>query len=273
MKAGIVVLIALFLTGIMFPAIATASAAVPESAASSGPYPSIFSATVAYKSTLMTQQATEVYVNATYGFDNYNLTVYFAGENLTGFLPSNTYHQYSASNPYFTFNITAPATPQTMMFVVEMSATNANGNVTYTSTDSVHIVAPLKMFATITNSGPVPLNNVTLTFLIDGAVRSTVVVPTIASGKTVRVNTSIVVVPALSSGKHTLTVRVSGNNPLVLINGVQATSYSSSFYYGTPPNYNWIFYIAAAVVAFMAFLVFASGRRLPAGAQRPKWRK
>ncbi len=268
--AVIGLMFSLLLSAFMVPAV---NAIQPETGSSSGPYPAIFSASVNYRSSVITNQNIHVYVNATYGFSNYNLTVYFAGENMTGFQPTDSFHQFSASSPYFIFNITAPSTPQTVFMHIVVTASNGTGTLTYSTQNEITVYSPIVLYAAVTNSGPVPLYNLTLQFFIDGSQRSTVTIPVIASHRTVKVNTTVVPVPALSKGKHTVTVKVSGNNPLVLINGEQATSYSSSFYYGTPPNYTWIYYIAAAVVVFMAFLVFASGRRAPAGAMRPKWRK
>ena len=61
------------------------------------------------------------------------------------------------------------------------------------------------------------------------------------------------------------TIQVFASTPGAVVSG------DSTFYYGTPPNYTWIYYIAAVVVAFMIFLAVSAGRRsIP---KSPKWKK
>lgn len=239
----------------------------------STPYPSIFSASVGYKSVLLVKSTSQIYINATSGFKNYNLTVYFAGENMTGFQPTNTFHKYQINNPYFVFNITAPTSPQTVYFTINVSATNSTGRLYHVASYEISILSPIVLYATVTNKNSVPIYNITLAFEIDGIQRATKEVPVINSHSTVTISVSIVPLPPLKQGRHTITVSIVGNNPLILINGQQANSYTSNFYYGSPPNYSWIYYIAVAVVVFMLFMIYASGRRPPAGSQVPKWRK
>lgn len=239
----------------------------------STPYPSIFTADVGYKSVMLVKSTSQVYVNATSGFKNYNLTVYFAGENMTGFQPTNTFHKYQSDSPYFVFNITAPTTPQTVYFSLNMSATNATGRLYHVASYEISVLSPIVLFATVTNKNPAPIYNVTLAFELDGIQRATKVIPVVHPYSTVKVSVSIVPLPPLKKGEHTITVSIVGNNPLILINGQQANSYTSTFYYGSPPNYSWIYYIAIPVVIFMLFMIYVSGRRPPAGSQVPKWRK
>lgn len=236
---------------------------------SSGVYPSIFSAEVNHPPVAYTGQNITVYVNLTYGFQNYNLSVYFAGQNLTGMSPINTYHQYSANKSYFKFSLVMPSTPQMLILLVAASATAGSYNVTYTGQSQISVKTPLVLHAEVINPTLVPIRDAKLLFLIDGNLVSTKTVSIIPARGSVNVNVSLVLAAPLSKGKHTITVEI--NSSVALINNAGST-YSSAFYYGTPPSYTWIYYVAAVVVAFMALMVFASGRRRPASGG-PKWRK
>ena len=71
-------------------------------------------------------QTFTMYVNNTYGFSNYTVTVYFSGENMTGFSPTNTYHNFSVSNPDFSVKIKAPQESQQLTFLVKTTASSSS---------------------------------------------------------------------------------------------------------------------------------------------------
>lgn len=268
MKAGAIAILAiLFLSAALVP---VSMAKNPGTSASAGNvYPSLFTAQIDHPAVAYTGQNITVYVNLSYGYENYNLTVYFAGENLTGFEPTDTFHQYAVNNSYFKFFLVMPNTPQTLSLLVVASATAGTGNnVSYTGKSQITVSAPLVLHAILKNPSSVPIRNAKLSFLIDGSVVSTKIVPLIPAKGTVNVNVSLVLTTPLSKGEHTVTVTV--DSSVLLVNSA-GSSYSSTFYYGTPPNFTWIYYVAIGVVLFMAFMVFASGRRRPTTG--PKWKR
>lgn len=209
-----------------------------------------------------------MYVNNTYGFSNYNVTVYFSGDNMTGFSPTDTYHNYSATNPDFSLGLKAPTVEQQMTFLVKTSADSSSGVKTFSSTYTVKVIPPIYLHATITNKNTVSMHNVTVNFYVDNSYITSKTVSTISPGQTEYLNYTWLA-PYLTSGEHTLMVQV--NNTLLSING-GGNSVTTHFYFGSPPNYNWIYYIVAAVGVFMLVMVMGAGRRPRAGERRPKWR-
>lgn len=244
----------------------TSSSGTPTT---SSAYPSIFTAEISHRPVAYTGQNITVYTNLTYGFQDYNLSVYFAGENLTGMSPLNTYHRFSTNNSYFRFSLIMPSTPQTVILLIRASAKAGSSNVTYSGQTQITVETPLVLHAKVTNPSSVPIRDAKLLFLIDGNLVSTKSVSVIPAKGSVDVSVSLVLAAPLSKGKHTVTVKV--NSSVALINNAGST-YSSTFYYGSPPSFTWIYYVAAAVVIFMAFMVFASGKRRPTSGG-PKWRK
>lgn len=231
-----------------------------------------FSQTAALPSYSFAGQNLTVYVNESFGFSNYTLTAYIGGENLSGLSPQSTTHLFQASNPDFKMNITAPSQDGSLYLRVIAAAQYGNSNVTSVSTYTINIVTPVVFHAVIANKGLSTINNLTVNFYLDNAQfpSGNVTIPTIAPNQQVVVNFTY---PheSLPPGEHTLTVSTTSSS--VQINGATGAS-TSNFYYGTPPNYNWIYYVAIVVVIVMGFLAFSAGRKPSAGSIRPpKWRK
>lgn len=262
--ASLLILVLLIASSFMVP-LAIAKAPVTNS---SQEYPSVFTAQVDRPSVAYTGQNISIYVNVSYGFQNYNVTVYYAGQNLTGMQPLLTFHQYEYNDSYFHFYMIMPKVPQKLILYVIATATASAGNVSYSTQTEITVESPLVLHAVVKNPTSVPIRDATLTFLIDGSIVSTKVVNLIPAGGSVNVNVSLVLSTPLSTGKHTITVKI--DSSVALVNNAGST-YSSTFYYGTPPNFNWIYYVAGAVVIFMAFLAFAAGRRRPSTG--PKWKR
>ncbi len=210
-----------------------------------------------------------MYVNSTYGLTNYTVTVYFAGDNLTGFTPTNTYHNFSSSNPDFVIGIKAPATNQQLTFVVKTTADSSSGQVKFSSTYVINVIQPIYLHASVTNKNSVAMYNVTVNFYVDNNYIASKTISDLAPGQTTVVNYTWVA-PYITNGDHTLKAEV--NNTLLSING-GGNSATSHFYYGNPPNYNWIYYIVAVVAIFMLVMTMGAGRRPRVGERRPKWRK
>lgn len=212
-----------------------------------------------------------VYANETFGFTNYTLTAYIGGENLTGMSPQSTIHTFHPTNPDFSFNVTPPSLSQKLYIRVVAAAQYGPSNVTSTSTYQVTIVTPVVFHAQVLNKGVSTVHNLTIDFYLDNSQFpvGNVTVATLSPNQQVIVNFTYPF-ESLTRGEHTLTV--SAQSSLIQINGNTGTS-TSHFYYGTPPNYNWIYYVAIIVIAVMAFLAFSAGRRPAAGMRPPKWRK
>ncbi len=227
-------------------------------------FPSIFSSTVEYH-TVYTGEKFSIYVNSTYGFDNYSALLLFSGNNLTGMSPGTSLNITKDASPYMQFNITAPSCAEDLDVLLETSAQAGSQIVSYSTTFTIQVVDPINLSATISNPTQYTLHNVTVTFAINGVNVSTQVVSSLAPYTSTVVNAKTPDRYLLSNGNNAVTVYV--NTPVVTIKGA-----STTFYYGTPPNYNWIYYVAAAVIAFMIFLVFGASRRVPQ-IRRPKWRK
>lgn len=237
------------------------------SASTSG---SVYNSQVQVPYYVYTGQSFGMYINSTYGFTNYTVSVYFSGDNLTGFSPTSTYHNFSTSNPDFSFKVTAPNATQQMTFVVRTSATSPSGaTVTSSSTYTVNVIHPIILHAAVTNKNSVPLYNVTVNFYVDNSFVASRTIASLGAGQSTLLNYTWLN-PYLSKGEHTLEVQV--NNTLISVNN-GGSSVSSHFYYGNPPNYNWIYYIVAVVAVFMLVMAMGAGRRPRVGERKPKWRK
>lgn len=229
-----------------------------------------FHQAVSIPSYSFTNESMVLYVNDTYGFSNYTLTIYAGGNNVTGMSPIGSFHTFQATNPDFKVNFTAPEQAQTVYFTIISVANYGASNVSSKANYQLKIISPLVFHAEVTNKGTNPIHNLTLDFYLDGATLpiGDVVIPTLLPNQVVVANLTYPF-QSMGSGEHTL--KVTTQSPLVSINGNTGSS-TSNFYYGTPPNYTWIYYIAAIVVVFMIFMALSSGRRPPAGSRPPKWR-
>ncbi len=206
----------------------------------------------------------------TYGFTNYSLTIFISGYNLSGLSPQPYYHFYNLSSGEFNQSMTMPNSNGTVTLYAMAQASGTNGYVNATASVNIQVEYPMTLNAVVSNPSGIPIRNTTVDFEIDGVSVGTKVIPEIGPYSSTQVSI-MVLPPQLSTGTHTLSIVV--NNPSAKVNG--QTSYTSQFYYGTPPNFTWIYYVAAAVVVFMGFMVFLAGAR-PRGRnipKKPKWKK
>lgn len=230
-----------------------------------------FSQSTSLPSYSFVNQNFTVYVNETFGFSNYTLTAYIGGENFTGSSQQSSLHYFHASNPDFRFNISAPSVPQNIYIKVVAAAEYNGATVINTQSYTVAITVPIVFHAVIVNKGTSTLNNLTVNFYLDNSQFPSghVNIASIGPNQIIDVNYTYPF-ESLKQGEHTLTVTASSS--VIQVNGNTETS-TSHFYYGTPPNYNWIYYVAVVVIIVMAFLVFSSGRKPAAGMRPPKWRR
>ncbi len=231
-----------------------------------------FSQTASLPSYSFVNQNFTMYVNETYGFSNYTVTAYIGGENFSGSSSlQSSIHKFSATDPDFQFNITSPAIAQTI-YVKVIAAADYNGaNVSNSQTYSVSVSEPIVFHAQIANKGISTVHNLTIDFYLDNSQFPTgqVTVASILPNQVLEVNYTYPF-ESLTNGEHSIKVTASSSAIQVNGNSGQATSH---FYFGTPPNYNWIYYVAAIVVIFMVFFAFSAGKRPASGMRPPKWRK
>jgi hypothetical protein len=253
--AKIIVLLAVSLFAFV-PAIAGSTAAAT-------PHPSIFHATTTAPAYVYTGENFSLYINCTYGWANYSVTVYTAGYNLTGISPTTTNHSLSPNSPYFKVNVVSPDAAQTLIIHVVATATVGGDYVVSNSTVLVNVLSPIVLHATLTNNGPVAIYNFTVMFYIDGTQVAEKTVPSLGPYGSENITMDLAY-PSLSDGEHTISVKVSNSQ-------VSATG-NTAFYYGTPPNYDWIYYLAAAGIAFAILIILGGGKR-KTKFSIPKWRK
>ncbi len=223
-----------------------------------------FSPSISYPSFVYKGEAFDIYVNETSGYHNYSVSAYFGGTNLTSFSPS-VYHKTSHNNTNFAIPVTAPLNCQEVYInIISIALNTTNSTATISNNININVSNPVLLNATIKNSIPMPIYNITVSYYINGAIVGANHINSIGPKSTSKVN---ITVPAATvpKGKDTLTISV--NNPDITVTGKS----SVNFYYGSPPNYDWVYYIAAVVVAIAIFLVLASGRRNTV--KVPKWKR
>ncbi len=242
--------------------------------ASAYSYVQPFNQSVAVPTFSFVGQNFTVYVNDSYGFTNYTVTAYIAGNNLTGLSPSSSVHTFQANSPDFKFNVKSPLTSQAIYITIISAAQYGSVSVKTSNTYQVTVVDPIVFHAVVLNTGVTTVKNLTVDFYLDNSANpiGNVTVGSIAPNQAVSVNFTYPLDPVkyLGTGEHTL--KVSTSSSLISINGKSGASITT-FYYGTPPNYNWIYYVAAIVVIFMVFLSLSAGRKPVPGMRAPKWRR
>ena len=224
-----------------------------------------FNVTVSHPSSVYKTERFQLFFNESKGFSNYTATVYIAAEYAIGLSSGGNTQELSKSG-FFEFNITAPdAANQSIYITIYATATYGSVVVSKIINIAIPVYEPITLNAYISNTESTTYSNISVQFILNGALISTKVI-SLGPGQSKDV-TVIEASSLLNSGVNTLQVKILNGS---LFTGVKS-SYVSTFYYGTPPNYDWIYYISGAVVIFMAFLVLASGKRKTATGQ-PKWR-
>ncbi|MCL4314288.1 MAG: hypothetical protein M1454_00970 [Candidatus Thermoplasmatota archaeon] len=257
MKPHILILFLFLFSMVMVPLVTSTSQAA---------YPPVFSATISAPQQVYEGEAFTVFMNATYGFPSYTGVMYIYGYNLSGLGTSST--KYFPDSGYsMSDNLTAPMYQQTLGLVGIVWVYEGSTVLKYKTDYSIQVVQPLFLNVTISDSSQAPLHNITVNFTLNGVLVGSKEVQNLSPYSS---QSASLAIPStiLRNGENTLLVTV--GNPSVSVNG--GSSYQTSFYYGTPPNYSWIFYVAAAVIAFMALLVFSAGKRR-ARPKKPKWKK
>lgn len=257
MRVHLLILSLFLLSTVMVPLASSGSQAA---------YPPVFSATISAPQQVYEGQSFSVYMNATYGFPSYTGVLYIYGYNLSG-LGTSTTKYFPESGYSMRDNLTAPMYEQTLGLVGIVWVYEGSNVLKYRTEYSIQVVQPTFVNVTIRNNGQAPIHNITVNFTLNGVLVGSRQVQNLSPYSSQIVSLAV---PStiLHNGINSLVVTV--GNPSVSVNG--GSSYRTSFYYGTPPNYSWIYYVAAAVIAFMALLVFSAGKRR-ARPKKPKWKK
>lgn len=229
-----------------------------------------FGATLSYPGTVYSLEYFHLNVTETPGYSNYSATVYAAAQNVTNMKPITADQKVSAKNGTFEFSLIAPTyAPQTMYVYIQESAEYKGVQVQHSQEIQIKVVSPIVFHAQLSDSLPVPIYNLTVLFYLDGQQVGSKFVSSLTPNDTVMVNLTL---PSnlVSQGTHTLEITVS--NASVFIDSSKQ-SYTTTFYYGTPPNYNWIYYVSIGAAVFMAFLFFVATRRKKGMGYVPKWKR
>jgi len=207
----------------------------------------------------------KIYVNGY--FDEYQIHVLLAGENLTGASPINETFNSSANN-VFNVNITFPTVPGTVYIYVQsvgiVNGSQPSINITYLQ---VKVIKSIPFIVKVKNPTPYTIKNVNVTFYLDGSFAGNVTVPSISPNSTVNVTYNYVGI--ISNGTHTLKAIINSN---VLEFSTGSRSYTIQFYYGKPPDYTWVWYVIAFIVIISIFFyyTFSQSKKRPA---LPKWKR
>ena len=214
-----------------------------------------------------TGQVFHIFVNSTTGYTNYSAVLYLSANDVSGMSPSHSVLKKSKIG-YFEFNITAPEQAnQTVYGLVVVKASFEGSPVCASTSFTTSIYNPITLCGYILNTGSVTYYNVPIGFYINGgSILGTVYVKALEPFKREKVNITISS-SLLVSGTNTLQIEVITNSTNSY-SGVD--KFTDTFYYGTPPNYSWFYYIAGIVVVFMIFLTVTSASRR--GTKQPKWR-
>jgi hypothetical protein len=267
LRSSAIIVLVLFVSMALIPMISTAGYVPP------------FSVTATAPTAVSTGSTFNVTFNAPYGFTNYTLTAYLSAENLSGISSSNatTIHLNSTKNDVLTATITAPSAPGTLEITYIETANFSSSSVRSENSLSVQILTPIIFHATLRNSGNAPIYNVNVEFILNSVEVGNETVHEIAPKSSVNVNYTYSsstylngkVVLNVIQGENTLNVTVA-NTQVTLPDG--HNYYVTKFYYGTVPNYSWIYYVAGVVVVVMVIMAMGAGKRrnIP---KKPKWKK
>lgn len=164
----------------------------------------------------------------------------------------------SSQTGVFVFNLTTPQFVGDLTINVFASSTSLDGTLTTYNNDTkmnVKVITPIVFTVNIKNSGNMTVTNIPVYFYVDNNqvhVANVTIDP--QSSKVVTYNWTTT---SLGSGQHELKVQIDPNATFVLFD-VGGTVMTTTFYfnqsgYGTT---NALLYVAIAVLAFVAFIVY-----------------
>jgi hypothetical protein len=225
-----------------------------------------FSGTITAPGSVYEKQVFQVTATSSVGYSNYSATLYLGANYVKGMTPANSEHLTSKTGQ-FQFNVTAPsADNQTIYGDIILSATYFNTPVSTTVNFHTVVYSSVTLTAKITNTASIPYYNIPVKFILNGVPFSSQTISILAPYSSKSVNLTIASDLVNPNSVNSLNLEVLNASAF---SGVPPV-YKTTFYFGHPPNYNWIYYISGAVAVFMVFLVLSSGRGR--GTKQPKWR-
>ena len=211
-----------------------------------------------------TTETYTIYVNGY--FYKYGYHLFLTGENLSGL--KQVEYTGMSSKGVFKVNITFPATPQVVELAVMGIGYYENSSTPYTQIYyyKINVVKSIPFTVRIYNPSSLIIKNVTLSYYLNGNFIGNQTVSSINPGQ--YENITYYYVGTLNQGTNSLVVKI---NSSVLKFSNYSNVYTMNFYYGSPPNYSWAWYLFAVVVVIVVFLILMAefSRRKP----RPKWKK
>ncbi len=200
-------------------------------------------------------------------FTEYGFHLFLTGSNLTGATKTELYGYSNTSNVFYV-NITFPSIPQTV-YIYVMGIGYLNGSspqytITYLQ---VKVVKSVPISVVIKNPSQYEINNITVTFLLNGNYIGSSKISSIAPNGTA--NATLYYAGNFTEGVNVITVRIN-SQLLKFSNGSNSTQIY--FNYGPLPNYSWVWYAFAGVLIVVIFFIvlFRPGKKMPS---MPKWKK
>lgn len=178
-----------------------------------------------------------------------------SGLNTTGVTVSPASGVLSGTGPG-QVTLSASALPQVITLRVELSSVYNGANVSTNLTESVTVLQPYVVAATIVAASGANVFAFSVAVDLDGAPVGTAQVPALSANGTYHLKFDYATL-GLSSGDHTFTISLAAEHGLVhFANG--ATQFSQTFYVpGPAPNYS-LWYVTGAVAFFGVLFILAT---------------
>ena len=200
-------------------------------------------------------------------FDEYGYHLFLTGENMSGGTTNELVGNSYYSN-VFIVNLTFPSQPQTVyIYVMGIGIVNGSSPVTTTNYLQVNVVKSIPINLKIKNTAPYEIKNINVTFYLNGKIIGNSTISSIGPNSTT--NVTYYYVGTFENGVNVIYARLN-SNVVKFSNGSNVTSIN--FYYGTPPNYTWLWYLLIGIVLFSIAILFfyTSAKKRP---NLPKWKK
>ncbi len=206
-------------------------------------------------------------------FDVYKCTLLIAGQNLSGASPLNQSGVMQTNHDgNFVFTVKTPNATQTMYLDFKgYGIVNSTGKVKiFERRIALEIKKSFTIVANVKNVENYTLYNITVVFYIDGNRIGDYKIDKITANSTKEIK--YVWVPDVHDGAHKLTIKLIGKGVIFANNQREITK---EIYVGTPPNYDWIWYLGIATLSTLAvlFIFMFFGRKKGTRKAEPKWKK
>ncbi|MGB9814366.1 MAG: hypothetical protein ACPLVI_00240 [Thermoplasmata archaeon] len=201
-------------------------------------------------------------------FDGYGYHLFLTGSNMSGGTTEELTGLSYTTNT-FKVNITFPSRPETV-YIYVMGIGIVNGSPEKTTSINyiqVNVVKSVPITLTLKNTEPYEIKNISISFFLNGRFIGTSNVSSMGPNSTVNVTYNYI--GTFENGVNVLSARLN-TNLVKFSSGSNCTTLY--FYYGTPPNYDWLWYLLAGITLFTLAIIYfySSGKKRPGA---PKWKK